>query len=230
VVLQASACQTRPVILKVHISSWELEEDRWVLRLGDEVGFWMFLREADPSTATREDMQEIRGHARPAPWDEVEVEVGRHPVRVDVGPAALYWEAPEPVSGEVQVVGAIRRDAVDAPPGFPDTRAVVRRIRMEWTPYARLSSGEWAPDAAERPHYVDVAKSFFPAGRDSEPPRSALDRARAMARRVASNLRPSHYSQMVVMDASDQDDASGTTDLEWTGVLLDLEVLGTATT
>jgi hypothetical protein len=219
------------VILKVHVSSWELEEDGWVLRLGDEVSCWMFLSEADPSTTTREDMQEIRGHARPAPWDDIEVEAGRHPVRVDVGPAALYWEAPEPVSGEVEVVGAIRRDAVDAPPGFPDTRGIVRRIRMEWTPYATLSSGERAPEADKRPQYVDVARSFFPAGRDSEPPRSPLDLARAMARRAASTLRPSHYREMVVVDASDPDGAApGTTDMEWTGVLLDLEILGQATT
>jgi hypothetical protein len=223
----ATACQTRPVLLKVHISDWELEEDGWVLKLGDEVSFWMFLAEAD-STSTGEELQELHGQARPLAWEHVAH--GRHPVRLDVGPAALYWEAPEPITGDVRIIGAIRHDATEAPPGFPDTRGIVRRIRMEWTSYTKATTGEWRPGASDLTQYVDVATSYFPPDPDSAPSVSLPEATRAAARRIAAALRPSRYTELVVLDDSDDDKtAPGTTRMEWTGVLLDLEILGTAT-
>jgi hypothetical protein len=216
-------------MLKVHISGWELEEDRWVVRLGDEVSFWMFFMEADPSSASHEELQEIYGEARPVAWEHAEA--GRSPVRLDVGPAMLCWEAPRPVSGEVRLVGTICRDATDAPPGFPETRGIVRRIRMEYTPYKKSGTGERLPNADDQKQYVDVAKSFFPAGPDSASSMSSLEVARALVRRAAAALRPARYSEVVLLNESEDDDAApGTASIEWTGLLLDVEVLGSATT
>ena len=101
---------------------------------------------------------------------------------------------------------------------------------MEWTSYTKAGTGEWLPNAGDLTQYVDVAKSYFPTGADSASSMSLPEVARAAVRRVAATLRPSRYTELVVLDNADDDDAApGTTRMEWTGVLLDLEILGTAT-
>ena len=56
--------------------------------------------------------------------------MGRHPTIVDSDGAAIYWDAPRPVAGPVDVTGVVSANNVDAPDGFPMTAGVVTRVRM----------------------------------------------------------------------------------------------------
>lgn len=108
--------------------------------------------------------------------------------RIDVSPAALYWDAPEPVQGDVQLVGVVRRNTVDAPAGFPVSRGTVRRVRMERRDFGQTTPRTWEPVNAKA-GYEDVAASYLPV----------------------NDLRPE--TSIVTT---------------WTGVLLDVEMVGTA--
>ena len=81
--------------------------------------------------------------------------------RIDVGPAALYWDAPEPVQGDVQLVGVVRRNTVDAPAGLPVSRSTVRRVRMDRRDFGQTAARTWEPVNAKA-GYEDVAASYLP--------------------------------------------------------------------
>ncbi len=44
----------------------------------------------------------------------------------------MYWDAPERVTGAIEVPGTISTSNVDAPEGLPETSGVLRRVRMVW--------------------------------------------------------------------------------------------------
>ena len=140
------------MILSVWFVEWCLDEDRRVLRVGDVISSWLTFEESErrPIRPT-ERLQTVRGVVRPlARWPGAED--GRHPVAIDVDGGTLYWDAPAPVTSTVEVAGAISYNNIDAPDGFPHTRGVIRRVRMEWRTLAT--------DASTR--YEDLAASYLP--------------------------------------------------------------------
>jgi hypothetical protein len=89
-------------------------------------------------------------------------EFGRHPVRIDVDNGALYWDAPEPVTGEVEVRGTVSSNNVDAPDDFPETTGVIRRLRMVWHDVVMSPQGQWV-GTGEGSRHEEVATTYLPA-------------------------------------------------------------------
>ena len=116
--------------VKVHVPEWVLEEDQRILHQGDELVSWLTFHEVGSTNASLP-VETVRGVATPLPsWPGARF--GRHPTRVDVDGGALYWDAPEPVEGEVELTGTLAHDNTDAPHRFPQTRYVVRGLSKEW--------------------------------------------------------------------------------------------------
>src|SRR6185503_15453022 len=111
-------CEDDAVLLTVQIADWELEESGRILSVGDRHQFWLTFEEAERRLPATDVVNLIHGVAVPLPtWPGAGS--GRHPIRIDVDGGALYWDAPEPVSGRVEVAGTISTNIVDAPEGFP---------------------------------------------------------------------------------------------------------------
>jgi hypothetical protein len=80
-------------MLTVRVPAWELEEDGRVLSVGDTVSSWLTFEESRVTQLLGDSVQVIRGTARRLPrWPGATG--ARHPVRLDVAAAALYWDAP----------------------------------------------------------------------------------------------------------------------------------------
>jgi hypothetical protein len=132
------------MLLTVRVSDWELEESGRILSVGDRERFWLIFHEA---TAT-ERVNVIGGVAAQLPsWPGAEF--GRHPTRIDVEGGALYWDAPERVTGPMEVAGTISTNDVDAPEGFPETSGVLRRVRMVWDDFVISPEGAWRSTGEE---------------------------------------------------------------------------------
>ncbi len=80
-----------------------------------------------------------RGPYRPG----LGADLHRHPVRLDIGAAAAYWDAPAPMTGPVEVNGYLELNRIDAPDDFPSTIGIIRRVRMQWRRYRHLGGGDW---------------------------------------------------------------------------------------
>lgn len=120
------------MLLTVSIPEWSLDEDNRVIAVGDVFESWLVLVEAERRPHAPGGLQRIHGEATALPgW--AGAAWGRYPVRVDTGAAALYWDAPEPVSGPIELSGWVEATNVDAPPAFPATSGTVRRVAMEWS-------------------------------------------------------------------------------------------------
>lgn len=120
------------MLLSVWVAEWVLDEDRRTLGVGETLTEWLTFTDVErlPHVAP-ECVQTIRGLARPLPrWPGTED--GHHPVSISVDGATLYWDAPRPVDGPVELAGVVSLNNIDAPDGFPVTRGVIRRVRMEW--------------------------------------------------------------------------------------------------
>jgi hypothetical protein len=153
-------CDTRVVILTVWVAHWQLDEDRWVVAVGDEISFWLTFEESERWPGPAEQSHVIRGVARPLPrWPGAEL--GRHPVQLEVGGVALYWDAPGPVAGVVEVAGSVSSNTVDTPDGFPMARGVARRVRMEWREFVHDGQRRWSYADGEA-RYEQVEASYFP--------------------------------------------------------------------
>jgi hypothetical protein len=216
------------MILKVHIAAFELEENSWLLKRGDTVQFWMFFEEAGyDTTLPVERLQEVSGQAHPVAWDGQHA--GPYPARLDVGPAALYWGSPGSAIGEVRLVGAIHRDNTDAPPGFPSTIAIVRRIRMEWREYVVSGPRRWRI-GDNQARYEDVDTSYLPVDEldaaDLARHREAKQELPARRRRTPRHREGTEF--LTMPGGSAPAPALGTRKWKWTGVLLDVEATGTA--
>lgn len=148
------------VILVVHVPEWVMDEDRRVVAVGDPFRSWLTMDEEERDFVPSESVSRIKGRSRLLPnWPGAEYQ--RFPVRVDLGAAALYWDAPAPVEGPIDIRGVIRQNNIDAPNGFPETVGVVRRVRMEWRTFDGDGDGgfEVTNDPA---HYEDVRISSLP--------------------------------------------------------------------
>lgn len=159
------------MVLTVEVSDWELEESGRIVRVGDDVRLWLIFEEAARSVPGTQRASRLRGRAVPLEsWPGAEF--GRHPTRIDVEGGAVYWDAPEPVSGPIEAVGTIRSNTVDAPDGFPGTSAVVRRLRMVWDDVVVGTDGDPVVAATR---YEEVASTYVPRRR--APARSAGEAA-----------------------------------------------------
>lgn len=146
------------MIVSVWVAGWCLDEDRRVLRVGESFSSWLtFVESERVPVAVRGRLQTVRGVVRPLPpWRGA---LSAHPAAIEVGTASLYWDAPAPVEGAIEVRGSIESTHVDAPDGFPDTHGVVRRVRMEWAERV-VAHVDPAPVAPAR--YEEVAASCLP--------------------------------------------------------------------
>jgi hypothetical protein len=216
------------VIVKVLVEEWELEESGRVLSVGDEVSFWLTFQEADGVEVSAEEVQTIQGVARPLPtW--AGGKSGRHPVHIDIAGGALYWDAPAPFEGAVEVAGRISSNIVDAPDGFPETRGVVRRLRMVWHEYANGPDGMWTHERGG-PRYEEVSSTYLPAIEAAVPDPEVEAEMRRQARQAydrelaAGRLNPGDSFEVgIKVPHTARKVPSGTTESRWTGALIDLE-------
>lgn len=219
------------MLLTVEVSAWELEDAGRVLSVGDPVQFWLTFEQAKGRSHVGERVSVIRGVAVPLPtWHGAGFE--RHPLRIDVEGGALYWDAPERITGPIQVVGTIRTNNVDAPEGFPETSGVVRRLWMVWDDLALGPEGVWRSDP-EGTRYEEVTSTYFPPHEpmafDSKDEVELLQLARAAYERdvAAGRLRPGEsFGVGLKVPASDQKTSAGTHTTRWTGALLALDTGG----
>ncbi len=155
--------------VNVFVPGWVLVEDMWVVTVGDALDCWLTFEEAGRWAVPLERLHRVEGIAASLPgWPGRERD--RYPVRIDVGGAALYWDAPTDVQGRVGPVGHVEFNNVDAPEGFPQTRGIVRAVRMEWRDYVSDNGVEWVP-ADDRAQYGRVEASTVPFGDDQPPMR-----------------------------------------------------------
>lgn len=156
--------------LSVWVAEWVLDEDRRTLRVGDTLSEWLTLEEVERLPhAPPECVQSIRGVARALPpWPGTED--GRHPVSVSVAGATLYWDAPRPVDGPVEITGVVSLNNVDAPDDFPATRGVIRRVRMEWRATGTGTDGQRVSLPGAAIHYEEVPVSYLPGYDDGPGP------------------------------------------------------------
>jgi hypothetical protein len=217
------------VILIVRVPSWEIEGDHRVFAVGQETSSWLTFDE-DGAGRGAAHAQSIDGIARPLPsWPGAVL--GGHPVRIDVGGAALYWDAPSPVEAALQVFGPISTNTQDAPDGFPETVGVVRRVRMAWRDDEAGPDGSWITGAQVT--YEDVASTYIPDPPVRTPdPRSVAEMQRRAQREyrrqvpLARRLRGESFTIALHGPAS-LPPPPGTVERQFVGALIDLEVTGT---
>ena len=217
------------MLLTVEVSEWELEESGRVLSVGSQEQFWLTFEEAGRRAPATERVTMIRGVAVPlTTWPGAEL--GRHPVRIDVEGGALYWDAPEQVSGPVEVAGSISTNTIDAPEGFPETSGVVRRVRMVWVDLVIGPDGAWRR-AGRASRYEEVTSTYFPvpepAGLDPEVEAELGHVARAAYDReiAAGRLTPGDSFEVALkVPDSGRKVPAGTVETRWTGVLIDLDL------
>jgi len=157
------------MVLSVWVAEWILDQDRRTLSVGETLAEWLTFTEVEglPHVPPGQ-LQTIRGVARALPrWPGTED--GRHPVSISVDGATLYWDAPRPVDGPMEITGVVFLNNTDAPDGFPVTRGVIRRVRMEWQATGTETNGQRVPPPPGASiHYEDVPVSYLP-GYDDEP-------------------------------------------------------------
>ena len=114
--------------LRVHVSAEDCLELAGT-RVGADFREWLTFTESGRWSMPQVAVQVVRGRASPvSSWPGAEL--GRYPTRIDVGGAALYWDAPESEDGEVSIEGLVRLNRIDAPPRFPNS---VGRVQQIWT-------------------------------------------------------------------------------------------------
>jgi hypothetical protein len=152
------------------VAEWVLDEDRRTLGVGETLAEWLTFTEVERLPQVAPDrVQTIRGLARPLPrWPGTED--GHHPVSISVDGATLYWDAPRPVDGPVELAGVVSLNNIDAPDGFPVTRGVIRRVRMEWQATGTGTDGQRVSLPGAAIHYEDVPVSYLPGYDDGPGP------------------------------------------------------------
>jgi len=216
------------VLLTVEVSEWELEESGHILSVGAQEQFWLTFEEAGLRAPATERVNLIRGVAVPlGSWPGGEF--GRHPVRIDVKGGALYWDAPEQVSGPIEVAGTISTNNLDAPAGFPQTTGVLRRIRMMWAGFVIGPEGVWR-SAGEGTRYEEVTSTYFPVREPTafDPEVEAELRQRAREAHdhemAAGRLSPGESFEVgLTVPASKRKGPAAMRETRWTGVLIDLD-------
>lgn len=146
--------------LTVLIPAWHLEEDAAVVSVGDHLSTWLEFHESTRWDQPPVRQHRLRGLARVIPaWPGAES--GRHPTVIEALDATIYWDAPQPASGAVDVTGVVSANNVDAPDGFPETEGVVTRVRMEWQAYQPGDNSVSYPVPGTS-RYEDLQTSYLP--------------------------------------------------------------------
>ncbi|WP_395695264.1 hypothetical protein [Nocardioides sp.] len=146
--------------LTVYVPQWYLEEDEAVVALGDQLSTWLVFYESARWDRPPDHPQRLVGAARTIPmWPGAER--GRHPTVIEVGGAPIYWDAPEPTNGPVEVTGTVCANDQDAPDDFPPTDGVVTRVRMVWQDYRPGENHVWYPVPGTT-RYEDLDSSYLP--------------------------------------------------------------------
>lgn len=127
-------------LLTVHVSGWEVECCLEPPEVGATVDWTLSFTDGTDAVDAE---QLVTLAATATPLDDWEgATLGRSPVRLDVGHAALHWEASAPVSGACTLVGSVYlAHHGEAPEDFPETRGVVRRLRLAGTLYEERPPG-----------------------------------------------------------------------------------------
>jgi hypothetical protein len=216
-------------MLTVRVPEWELEDSRRILSVGDQLRAWLTFQEAERWPSPAERINVIEGTALPlSAWPGAER--GRHPVQINLDGGALYWDAPHPVAGALEVTGTVSTNNVDAPDGFPDTSGVLRRLRMEWQDFIKSTDRVWH-NTGESARYEEVTTTYFPTSDTdvldpdaeselSREAREAFDRELAAGRLKAGDP----FEVTLRAPGSSRDDPPGSTRTRWTGILIDLEI------
>ncbi len=158
------------MIVVVRIAEWVLDEDQAEVRVGDRFDDWLIFTEHARYAVPPEQLQRLQAVARPLPPWGLSAEPNRHPVRLDIGRAVAYWDAPTPVSGTLSVTGSLELNRIDAPNDFPTTVGTIRRVRMEWQGYRHFGGGDWEVNGKPA-RYEDLAASHLPSAAASAPRR-----------------------------------------------------------
>lgn len=145
--------------LTVHCAEWVLEDDGRQLAIGQELAERLVLSVDTGWHWPAETITQLSGVVSPLPrWRGLTLD--HHPLRLDVGGAALYWESPVPVGAGVRTVtGVPVLDTHRVPDSWPLTRGRITRLRTEHRWYVEDAPGSrsWVPESAEA-RYVDVAE------------------------------------------------------------------------
>lgn len=159
--------------LVVHVPAWHLEEDGAVVTVGDHLSTWLEFHESTRWDQPPDRQSRLTGSAGAiSSWPGAEY--GRHPTVIDVHGAAVYWDAPEPTSGPVDVTGVVSANIVDAPEGFPVTTGIVTRVRMEWQDHEPGDDGAWYPVPGTA-RYEDLRVSYLPRHEFTDAPARARE-------------------------------------------------------
>ncbi|WP_207950225.1 hypothetical protein [Nocardioides ochotonae] len=152
--------ETGDMGLTVHVPAWHLEEDGAVIVVGDQLGAWLEFRESSRGDQGPDQHHRLTGLARAIPpW--AGAEGGRHPTVIDADGATIYWDAPRPVTGPVDLIGVVSANNLDAPDGLPMTEGLVKRVRMEWQDYRPGDGAAWCPVPGTA-RYEDLESSYLP--------------------------------------------------------------------
>lgn len=148
------------MLLIVFIPAWHLDEDDVVVAVGDHLSTWLEFHESSRWDQPRDRQFRLTGFARAVPtWSGAER--GRHPTVVETDGSTVYWDAPHPVTGPVDVTGVVSANNVDVPEGFPVTTGIVTRVRMEWQDHWLGDDGAWHPVPGTA-RYEDLPSSYLP--------------------------------------------------------------------
>ena len=148
-------------------------------------------------------------------------------MQINLDGGALYWDAPEPLEGDVEVAGTVSTNKVDAPDGFPETRGAVSRVQMEWQDFTHQGGGLWDNESGEV-RYEDVSATYIPAIEVDAEVQAAASRAarREVKRRVPLSRRLRGGSFTVALKGPAVEVPVGATKTQWTGVLMDVGLTG----
>ncbi|NPC97440.1 hypothetical protein [Nocardioides sp. zg-DK7169] len=158
--------------LTVHVPAWRLEEDGAVIVVGDQFGAWLEFRESSRGDQAPDQHHRLTGLARAIPpW--AGAEGGRHPTIIDADGASIYWDAPQSVTGPVDLLGVVSANNVDVPDGFPTTEGLVTRVRMEWQECRPGDDTAWYPVPGTA-RYEDLQSSYLPHAGSLDPATRAV--------------------------------------------------------
>jgi hypothetical protein len=148
------------VRLTVFAESWQLEENGDTLHVGQAVDWWLTFHDASWWPQEPEaHVQRLRALGRP--FDGPGMQKNRVPTELTASGAFLYWDAPRPADGDLELLGSIHRDVgVTTPDDFPSTHGVIRRLRMESYLY-HLTARGWEP-IDNSVTYDEVNQTYLP--------------------------------------------------------------------
>jgi hypothetical protein len=159
------------ITLTAHIKTYLLEEDGRRLHVGEVVECCLiYSHEPDGMVRPATALSGLKADATPWTWEHHFLD--QHPTRLTIGPAILYWGAPEPTVGEVELNGTISwaDSGYEVPEDLPANVATIERLRMETWTYRTQATGGSVPVGMGRLSDVqvtDLPQRVLGPGQDS---------------------------------------------------------------